>query len=111
MNWYVLDQVTCLTVLCFNGLELIYIQEGIGKDPGLAKQNREDGNSAFQSGNVELSVLLYSEAMRYSPVHPATHEGEEMAAAAANRSAAHFQLKRFRKCLVCQKFLCKLCFC
>ena len=51
----------------------------------MAKRNREDGNDAFTAGNFDLSLLLYSEAMRYSPVNENTLEGEDMAAAAANR--------------------------
>ena len=65
----------------------------------MARRNREDGNAAFQSGNHELAVVLYTEAMRYSPVHPTTHEGEDFAAAAANRSAALMALGKFEECL------------
>ena len=69
------------------------------KDAELARRNREDGNAAFQSGNHELAVVLYTESMRYSPVHPTTHEGEDFAAAAANRSAALMALGKFEECL------------
>ena len=69
------------------------------KDAELALRNREDGNAAFQSGNHELALVLYTEAMRYSPVHPTTHEGEDFAAAAANRSAALMALGKFEECL------------
>ena len=55
------------------------------KNQSVAKRNREDGNDAFTAGNFDLSLLLYSEAMRYSPVNENTLEGEDMAAAAANR--------------------------
>ena len=69
------------------------------KDGELARRNREDGNVAFQSGNHELAIVLYTEAMRYSPVHPTTHEGEDFATAAANRSAALMALGKFEECL------------
>ena len=69
------------------------------KDGELARRNREDGNAAFQSGNHELALVLYTEAMRYSPVHPTTHEGEDFATAAANRSAALMALGKFEECL------------
>ena len=69
------------------------------KDGELARRNREDGNAAFQSGNHELALVLYTEAMRYSPVHPTTHEGEDFAAAAATRSAALMALGKFEECL------------
>ena len=69
------------------------------KDAELARRNREDGNAAFQSGNHELALVLYTEAMRYSPVHPTTHEGEDFAAAAANRSATLMALGKYEECL------------
>ena len=55
------------------------------KNEELGSTNREDGNSAFQKGNHEMAVLLYTEAMKYSPVHETLWEGETMAIAAANR--------------------------
>ena len=55
------------------------------KNERLSAQNREDGNSAFQSGNHELAVVLYTEAMKYSPVDCTLKEGEAMAIAVANR--------------------------
>jgi hypothetical protein len=76
------------------------------KDADLARQNREDGNAAFQSGSYELALLLYTEAMRYGPVHPSTLEGEDFAAAAANRSAALFQLEKYQECL--QELCCQM---
>ena len=51
----------------------------------MAKQNREDGNNAFTSGNHELAITLYTEAMKYAQVHETLWEGETMAIAAANR--------------------------
>ena len=51
----------------------------------MAKRNREDGNSAFTSGNHELAITLYTEAMKYAGVHETLWEGETMAIAAANR--------------------------
>ncbi len=55
------------------------------KNEDLAKRMREDGNSAFTAGNLELAVTLYTEAMKYSPVHETLWEGETMAISAANR--------------------------
>ena len=55
------------------------------KNERLSAQNREDGNTAFQSGNHELAVVLYTEAMKYSPVDCTLKEGEAMAIAVANR--------------------------
>ena len=55
------------------------------KNERLSAQNREDGNAAFQSGNHELAVVLYTEAMKYSPVDCTLKEGEAMAIAVANR--------------------------
>ena len=55
------------------------------KNERLSAQNREDGNAAFQSGNHELAVILYTEAMKYSPVDDTMKEGETMAIASANR--------------------------
>ncbi len=69
------------------------------KNLEVARRNREDGNAAFQSGDFSLALLLYSESMRYAPVDPRTLQGEELALLAANRSAALFQLGRFRQCL------------
>jgi len=69
------------------------------KNDEVAKRNREDGNSAFTSGNHELAITLYTEAMKYAGVHETLWEGETMAIAAANRSACHFQLKNYRECL------------
>ena len=42
-------------------------------------------NFNLQNGNNELAVLLYSEAMKYAPVHETLWEGDSMAIAAANR--------------------------
>ena len=55
------------------------------KNERLSAQNREDGNAAFQSGNHDLAVVLYTEAMKYSPVDDTVKEGEAMAIAVANR--------------------------
>ena len=55
------------------------------KNERLSAQNREDGNTAFQTGNHELAVVLYTEAMKYSPVDCTLKEGEAMAIAVANR--------------------------
>ncbi len=68
------------------------------KNAELAKRNREDGNEAFAAGNFHLASLLYSESLRYSPVN-AKDEDNLAAAAAANRSAAFYQLGRYEKCL------------
>ena len=51
----------------------------------VAKRNREDGNTAFTSGNHELAITLYTEAMKYASVHETLWEGETMAISAANR--------------------------
>ena len=71
-------------------LELEYFQNYVNanwprKNERLSAQNREDGNTAFQSGNHELAVVLYTEAMKYSPVDCTLKEGEAMAIAVANR--------------------------
>ena len=55
------------------------------KNERLSAQNREDGNAAFQNGNHDLAVILYTEAMKYSPVDCTLKEGEAMAIAVANR--------------------------
>ena len=55
------------------------------KNEEVAKRNREDGNAAFTSGNHELAITLYTEAMKYAKVHETLWEGETMAIAAANR--------------------------
>ena len=55
------------------------------KNEEVAKRNREDGNAAFTSGNHELAITLYTEAMKYARVHETLSEGETMAIAAANR--------------------------
>ena len=55
------------------------------KNERLSAQNREDGNAAFQSGNHDLAIVLYTEAMKYSPVDDTMKEGETMAIAVANR--------------------------
>lgn len=55
------------------------------KNEDLAKRNKEDGNSAFTSGNLELAITLYTEAMKYAKVHESLWEGETMATAAGNR--------------------------
>jgi len=61
----------------------------------LAQRNREDGNSAFQSGNHEMAILLYTEAMKYSPLNLAMGEGENMAVSAANRFAKSWYFSHF----------------
>ena len=55
------------------------------KNEEVAKRNREDGNSAFVTGNHELAITLYTEAMKYAKVHETLWEGETMSIAAANR--------------------------
>jgi len=66
---------------------------------GIFRRNREDGNVAFQSGDLQLAVVLYSEALRYAEADPVTLRGEDVVSAASNRSAALFQLGRYRDCL------------
>ena len=61
------------------------------KNEELSKRNREDGNTAYQDGKFDLAILLYTEAMRYAPCNPVLLEGEALALAAANRSAAFYQ--------------------
>ena len=61
------------------------------KNEELSKRNREDGNTAYQEGKFDLAILLYTEAMRYAPCNPVLLEGEALALAAANRSAAFYQ--------------------
>ena len=55
------------------------------KNEEVAKRNREDGNAAFTTGNHELAITLYTEALKYASVHETLWEGETMAIAAANR--------------------------
>ena len=61
------------------------------KNERLSAQNREDGNAAFQSGNHDMAVVLYTEAMKYSPVDCTMKEGEAMAIAVANRYSWDFK--------------------
>ena len=63
----------------------LFAAEWPRKNEDVAKRNREDGNSAFTSGNHELAITLYTEAMKYAKVHETLWEGETMAIAAANR--------------------------
>ena len=58
------------------------------KNEAVAERNREDGKAAFTSGNHELAITLYTEAMKYARVHETLWEGETMAIAAANRYTA-----------------------
>ena len=69
------------------------------KNEELSRRNREDGNQAYQEGRYDLAVLLYTEAMRYAPTNPALQEGEALAMAAANRSAAFYQQKQHREAI------------
>lgn len=69
------------------------------KDEELSRRNREDGNAAYQEGKYELAILLYTEAMRYAPCNPVLLEGEALALAAANRSAAFFQMKQYQQAI------------
>ena len=69
------------------------------KNEDLSKRNREDGNTAYQDGKYDLAILLYTEAMRYAPCNPVLLEGEALALAAANRSAAFYQLKRYHEAI------------
>ena len=55
------------------------------KNEEVAKPNRENGNNAFTTGNHELAITLYTEAMKYAQVHETLLEGETMAISAANR--------------------------
>ena len=70
------------------------------KNERLSAQNREDGNAAFQSGNHELAVVLYTEAMKYSPVDCTLKEGEAMAIAVANRYIKIFKWNIFLSRLI-----------
>ena len=67
------------------------------KNEELSKRNREDGNVAYQDGKFELAILLYTEAMRFAPCNPVLLEGEALALAAANRSAAYYQEGQYRQ--------------
>ena len=67
------------------------------KNEELSKRNREDGNTAYQDGRFELAILLYTEAMKYAPCNPVLLEGEALALAAANRSAAYYQQGQYRE--------------
>ena len=69
------------------------------KNAELSKRNREDGNRAYQEDKYELAILLYTEAMRYAPCDPVLLEGEALALAAANRSAAFYQQKQHREAI------------
>ena len=68
----------------------LFAAEWPRKNEDVAKRNREDGNSAFTSGNHELAITLYTEAMKYAKVHETLWEGETMAIAAANRYTYYF---------------------
>ena len=52
---------------------------------------------SYYQGNNELAVLLYTEAMKYSPVHETLWEGESMAIAAANRLDPLQRIKLLKK--------------
>jgi len=65
------------------------------KDDDLSRTNREDGNTAYNEGRFDMAILLYTEAMRYAPCNPVLMEGEALATAAANRSAAFYQTKQY----------------
>ena len=67
------------------------------KNAELSLRNREDGNTAYQEGKYEMATFLYTEAMRYAPCNPVLLEGEALALAAANRSAAYYQQKLYRE--------------
>ena len=67
------------------------------KNDELSRRNREDGNAAYQEGKYDLAILLYTEAMKYAPCNPVLLEGEALALAAANRSAAYYQQKLYRE--------------
>ena len=69
------------------------------KNVELSKRNREDGNTAYQEAKYELAILLYTEAMRYAPCDPVLLEGEALAMAAANRSAAFYQQKQYKEAI------------
>ena len=69
------------------------------KNEELSKRNREDGNQAYQDGKFELAILLYTEAMRYAPCNPVLLEGDALAWAAANRSAAFYQQKQYSQAI------------
>ena len=69
------------------------------KNEELSKRNREDGNQAYQDGKFELAILLYTEAMRYAPCNPVLLEGEALAWAAANRSAAFYQQQQYKQAI------------
>ena len=47
----------------------------------------------------ELAITLYTEAMRFAPCNPVLLEGEALAWAAANRSAAFYQQQQYRQAL------------
>ena len=69
------------------------------KNVELSKRNREDGNTAYQEAKYDLAILLYTEAMRFAPCDPVLLEGEALAMAAANRSAAFYQQKQYREAI------------
>jgi len=69
------------------------------KNEELSRRNREDGNQAYQEEQFELAITLYTEAMRFAPCNPVLLEGEALAWAAANRSAAFYQQQQYRQAL------------
>jgi len=69
------------------------------KNEDLSRRNREDGNQAYQEEQFELAITLYTEAMRFAPCNPVLLEGEALAWAAANRSAAFYQQQQYRQAL------------
>ena len=87
----------------------LFAAEWPRKNEEVAKRNREDGNSAFTSGNHELAITLYTEAMKYAKVHETLWEGETMAIAAANRyitqNSARWRLRqKFSGWILVSKF-------
>ena len=65
----------------------------------------KDGNAAFTSGNHELAITLYTEAMKYARVHETLSEGETMAIAAANRWVTSLPLEWLKEHLLYLHYL------
>jgi len=93
-------RIVCSKPLSLRVGELIH-EEGAWprKDEELSRSNREDGNTAYNEGRYEMAILLYTEAMRYAPCNPILLEGEALATAAANRSAAFYQTRQYKEAI------------
>lgn len=66
--------------------------ETVVNDPEAAKKYKEEGNEAFQKGEYENAIKLYTKAIQ------STHdETLEKATYYKNRAAAYLKLKKYEK--------------